>query len=868
MSLFKAREWWSTKCGSGIDEEFVKGSLAIGNVDNEGNDRQKIVTGSLSGYLRIYYPRTAEYKIEDLMLEQQLGEPIIQVEVGNFALGESNNSIAVLHPRKLSVYFISSVGGSDGGDVNFYKLNLVYEHELGDDGLHFTAANMCYGPFGGVYGKDYICVQSMDGKLSFFEQDHLAFTRQLDCLLPGPMMYLPKTDSIITCSSKMCVESYKYHVIAAANRTDQQKGNSKVSKLELDWSCNIGEHAVDVFSARFCQSLGSNQVDIVVLGEHTLFCLTENGSIRLQKRFDYNPSSIVKYSRGERNGGRSNENLIVSTHTKELMIYQDTRLIWSARLTMSPPIELVVSRFGSIPGLITALDETGKLLVMYLGTDPPTNKVSSVEIKELNYESMDEEHQSLLNVIRESQSDTRVEPKDKILLRAQVPNTVDKSEGDASRYDEDTSNLAVADDGSIVETTFKLFVSYTGMEKISNVTINLDVPNSYYVDEKSIVIYELGGGSTPLILPIKVSSKNTFCPSSLDITAAAAYTTENGEPRTASIVIRLPLSAACKVIPAVKASAFKLTLDTIGEPLALTSLFEEAFSQPGLNDDTVARITSSMANVLSFQYYNGATTTILVSKAAGRYRVQSSSLDALWIVVEELVKRLENHFGASEDGEPSPVSYSEPLPLADFFTCIDDHFEYRKHLATLSEVLNDRAHQFRIIQKRLLVRFKDRNPAPLNNLDTIMSGTFNQLVDIGNQVEKIQSDLKESAGRLSSSVRLMLLLMKYRFNLDEKNYEVLESHLTPIIDDTPEQGWEERVDAAMTHLLRTSLAKNAKESASVAQPLAAMVDTNKLKKHITIVCDRLEKGASLYIPPRQKSKKKKNSSEVESKNAE
>ena len=34
----------------------------------------------------------------------------------------------------------------------------------------------------------------------------------------------------------------------------------------------------------------------------------------------------------------------------------------------------------------------------------------------------------------------------------------------------------------------------------------------------------------------------------------------------------------------------------------------------GLSDDTVARITSSMANVLSFQYYNGATATILVSK--------------------------------------------------------------------------------------------------------------------------------------------------------------------------------------------------------------------------------------------------------------
>ena len=63
--------------------------------------------------------------------------------------------------------------------------------------------------------------------------------------------------------------------------------------------------------------------------------------------------------------------------------------------------------------------------------------------------------------------------------------------------------------------------------------------------------------------------------------------------------------------------------------------------------------------------------------------------------------------------------------------------------------------------------------------------------------------------------------------------------------DTPEQGWEECVDAAMTHLLRTSLAKSAKEAAAVPQPLDMPSDTSKLKKHITIVCDRLARGARI-----------------------
>ncbi len=74
---------------------------------------------------------------------------------------------------------------------------------------------------------------------------------------------------------------------------------------------------------------------------------------------------------------------------------------------------------------------------------------------------------------------------------------------------------------------------------------------------------------------------------------------------------------------------------------------------------------------------------------AGRYRIQSGSLEALWLVSSELVRRLNEHFAASEKPsrsaagggkeaeEPFTILYQEPLPLADFFGCIDDHFEVR-----------------------------------------------------------------------------------------------------------------------------------------------------------------------------------------------
>jgi len=53
------------------------------------------------------------------------------------------------------------------------------------------------------------------------------------------------------------------------------------------------------------------------------------------------------------------------------------------------------------------------------------------------------------------------------------------------------------------------------------------------------------------------------------------------------------------------------------------------------------------------------------------------------------------------------------------------------------------------------------------------------------------------------------------------------------------------VDASITHLLRTSLSKSAKDQTVNPSPLTLLKDTSKLKKHITLLCDRLGRGAHL-----------------------
>ena len=48
----------------------------------------------------------------------------------------------------------------------------------------------------------------------------------------------------------------------------------------------------------------------------------------------------------------------------------------------------------------------------------------------------------------------------------------------------------------------------------------------------------------------------------------------------------------------------------------------------------------------------------------------------------------------------------------------------------------------------------------------------------------------------------MLLLLRFQHNLDDEAYEVLESYLSPVVNDSDEQGWEEITDCSLTSMLR------------------------------------------------------------------
>ena len=72
-----------------------------------------------------------------------------------------------------------------------------------------------------------------------------------------------------------------------------------------------------------------------------------------------------------------------------------------------------------------------------------------------------------------------------------------------------------------------------------------------------------------------------------------------------------------------------------------------------------------------------------------------------------------------------------------------------------------------------------------------------------------------------------------------------ESEVPVQVSDCSSVGWEELTDAGMTHLLCSQLAKSQQERSVQPAPLEQTHDIQKLKKHISIVLERLSQGAHL-----------------------
>ncbi|XP_048695007.1 protein PTHB1 isoform X7 [Caretta caretta] len=775
MSLFKARDWWSTALGE--KEEFDQGCLCVADVDNSGNGQDKIIVGSYIGYLRIFNPHPVKpgdgMQAEDLLLEVQLRDSILQVEVGKFVSGTELLHLAVLHCRKLCVYAVSgTLGNVEHG--NQYQIKLMYEHNL-----QRTACNMTYGPFGGVKGRDLICIQSMDGMLMLFEQESYAFGRFLPSfLLPGPLTYSSRTDSFITVSSCQQVESYKYQVLAFATDADERKETeqqklSSGKRLVMDWVLNIGEQALDI-----CVVSLNQTSSVFVLGERNFFCLKDNGQIRFMKKLDCSPSCFLPYC----SVSEGTINTLVGNHNNMLHVYQDVTLKWATQLPHIP-VAVKVGNLQDLKGVIVTLSDSGHLQCSYLGTDPSLFQAPKVESREINYEELDREMKELQKIIKESTKTQDILP---------------KSEKD---YDDLRITAEVSPD---LDVDSQAIDSEVRAEAVPSVTVKITLQSRLAVQKTKLSI---------CVQPPLALTHDQFIFDDIESCGSKA------------VALSVFLKGNCP-------------------PAELEGDAVASYSTP---TDFADQSDEDQVNVLGFQFLTGSRITLLASKTSQRYRIQSEQLEDLWLITKELAFRLEEHF-KKQNSKDFTCTFSGSVPLQEYFELIDRHFELRLNAEKFEELLSERAIQFRAIERRLLTRFKDKTPAPLQHLDTLLEGTYRQIIALADAAEENQTNMFQAFTKLKSATQLVIMLISLWQKLSTDQVAILEATFLPLMQDTQELGWEESVDAAISHLLRTCLSKSSKEQAlTLTSQLSIPKDTSRLKKHITLLCDRLAKGGRLCL---------------------
>lgn len=850
MSLFKSREWWSTTCGE--NEAFDMGCLAIGNVDDSETGESKIVVGSFSGVVRVYKPsKRGESSVDDLILEQNLRAPVLQLVLGDFGVndehGEARTSIAVLHPNKVSIFSVNVEGEQN---ASYHSLQMEYELQLKSPLANFTT-----GPF---IGKPYdgICVQSMDGKLSVFDSAVELFNAQLpDFLIPGPLSYCPRLDAFITVNSRFEMEKYAMRSFGSSgSKNSGNSGEHQSSTLTPDWKVCLGEGVTQITSASgFSDAvvLGKNgqpaKVELIALGERTLFVVNEFGTMNIQKRLDYVPSTMHAFRVNPQLQEQSPSHVFIADQTGAGMVYKGSRTVWAAKFEQAPCALLAGARFGGVDGMLVTLSEYGNLRVQYLGAASPVDVVKGYETaKDVGFQEMELERQKLAAVIKLATSGSTTEPADFISLRVKVPETLDPQSNTNSEDVEKTLTVDV-------------HVTYSGTGSIHDVALSIHAPSPAECRQESFVVPAVHGGSdTPTVVPVVLRvPKGSGVPGDNIIRVVAGYRLKGtGEPRVAVTDSKVPLSLWVDAAPPVKLANYKITLDTNRPPPAnICDLFRDIVDAPS---SKVSTQDTAGGNVVSFTYGDGSDCTIIVSKNAGRYRLQSSKFEALWVVLEELKFVLEGYYGGADgngdeptgdSSDPFSISFNEALPLQDFFSVVDSHHLDRQRRSISLQNLSDKARSFRAVQKRLLIKFKDKNPVVLSHLDALLEGAFVAVTSEATETELAESELKNSSVSLAAATQTCVLLIALRFQLNSDDLKTLRAYLSPKVVDTPEMGWAEWTEAATTTLLKTKLAKGGDRTTGgvhgTGQPLPLLQDTSKLKKHVSVVCERLARGAKL-----------------------
>ena len=541
-----------------------------------------------------------------------------------------------------------------------------------------------------------MCVQSLDGNLVFYEQESLAFNRFLpNCLLPGAMAYFSNSDSFVLSTSLWTIDSYRYQVLAIANTDDndsQQSNNTNIKgrKVTPDWTLSLGESIIDMKVV----SLEKSVSYLIVLGERNLFAIKENGSIWFMKKFDFNASCLTAYANDTKDSVIS----VVATHVSTLIIYCNDRAMWATQLPFIP-VAIQRASLPNMMGAIVCLSDDGLICCGYLGTNPSVKIVSvpNIQLRQINYPESEAELQELRRIINSHNLEGN-QMESKVIRNDLTINICD-------------INTISAINTKSLNPFLKISIQLETTANVKNVRLAVELHKSLIAEPNIVTIPSMSNTSEPVINEFIIFKNNKVFPASAKVDLIVTYNNEDGAPRIASKTIYIPINILAKIGQPSKDAEHKLILNIVNDSnksLKLSEIFSDLFESDSNNTSSVGLEIYDDNNIVSI--------ITSIKSTNQRYIVMSDSFGSMSFVANELLRRLSKN-DVKYDITHNDITF---LPLNKLFVLIDEHLLARHRVIDLQNSLSSSATQFRAIQKRLLIKLKDRNPTPLNNLETLL----------------------------------------------------------------------------------------------------------------------------------------------------
>ncbi|XP_043798543.1 protein PTHB1 [Apis laboriosa] len=812
MSLFKTKEWWQTRCGA--NETFDKHSLMAAPLFGKERHHDIIVVTSHDGYLRMYDPSSrwidetkspTNYKSTDLMIEKRVGDCIVDVKTGKFVSGSQDSRLAVLTDSKLLVYDMILIEGSETEYGDRCELKINYEHRL----PRFPAS-LTVGPFGGVRGRDFLCVQCLDGTLLFYEQEVFVFSQtRRNQLLAEPIVYVSRYDLFVAATSSWILECHRYQSMAEWSRIGHKDGDGveeghgrSSSSLEPDWTFNIGEPILGIETV----TLTSFEIGIVVLGERHLYCLKDNcASVKYAKRFEYRPVCFRAYVI-EPDGKLM---VLVIADTGTLMIYEGTTLKWSAQLPFTP-VTVARVQLRHLEGAIVVLSADGRLEACYLGSEPSLFVAPPLHPRGYDYAAAERELSKLRECVCTRKEDRTSDAGAEAELVVTINASMDSDPSPVCEVDVQLSSYAALRDVQVC-----VHVSKPLLADVDFYT----VPNLYENHSRRTV----------------VSVEGDWPSYTMDVTVVVTYKTDEGVLRAVRKIGQIPIKMALRSCPPEKSSSF-VTVVKSNAPSTLP--FTQLFPEFAWADESAQR---QGWNAVGLGHVNSDRRVTVVSSVAN-YRVQSSDGSSSTLIVRRLIDRW-----ARKKGEGGNVGANVGQNhVRSVHQRMDDHFAARREIEKITNEIGLLTNQLRSIARKTVRIVRERNERSLTDtglpflFESTCSSIFARLEDLA----KARAKRERSGHELRCNVELLLALL--RSNVAEDKYEALRTAIG--FEPSDRTDWEEIANAGLAALLKSVSRKSGgfSETRSCTWtglvPITSEREMAKLKTRLSHAIGRL--GAS------------------------